>query len=114
MAATRCSRRRRTSSASNWGSSTRSAFRRPITRPVYETLVSTVGGLIFLLVAYLLATRGLLVAPGDSSGSDLGVRLVAPLIFGACGVLMTLAATIGARRLLQRRVLEVPFDEVLA
>jgi len=59
------------------------------------------------LVAYLLATQGFLFAPGDSSGSALGVRVIGPLIFGFVGLLMALAAIVGARRLLQRAVLEV-------
>ncbi len=73
-------------------------------------MISAVGGGVFLLAAYLLSARGFLVAPGDSSGSALGVRVVGPLIFGFFGLLMALAAIVGARRLLERRVLEVGPD----
>ena len=74
---------------------------------VEETLISAVGGGLFLLVAYSLATRGFLIAPGDSSGSEVGVRVIGPLVFGFSGLLMAVGAVIGARRLLQPRVLEV-------
>ena len=79
-------------------------------RTVLETLTSAVGGGLFLLVAYLLATQGFLLTPGDSSGSTVGVRVIGPLIFGFFGLVMGMAAIIGTRRLLQRRVLEVGPD----
>jgi hypothetical protein len=76
-------------------------------RTVLEASTSVVGAALFLLAAYLLATQGFLFAPGDSSGSDLGVRVIGPLMFGFFGLLMAVGAVVGARRLLQRRVLEV-------
>ena len=79
-------------------------------RTVQETLISVIGGALFLLAAYLLATQGFLFVPGDSSGSTVGVRVIGPLIFGFFGLLMALGALVGVRRLLQRRVLEVGPD----
>jgi hypothetical protein len=79
-------------------------------RTVLETATSAVGGVLFLLVAYLLATQGFLFVPGDSSGSALGVRVIGPLIFGLFGLLMAVGAVVGVRRLVQRRVLEVGPD----
>jgi hypothetical protein len=79
-------------------------------RTVEETAISAVGCGLFLLVAYLLATRGFLIAPGDSSGSEVGVRVIGPLIFGFFGLLMAVGAIVGGRRLLLRRVLEVGPD----
>lgn len=73
-------------------------------------MISAVGSVLFLLVAYLLATQGFLFAAGDSSGSALGVRVISPLIFGFFGLLMAVGAVVGARRLLLRRVLEVGPD----
>lgn len=87
--------------------STTFTFKRATGRTRVEAALASVFGVAFLLVAYLLATRGFLVLADDSSGSELGVRVVAPLLFGFVGSLMALGAIVAARRLVQRRVLEV-------
>lgn len=96
------------------GRPVRVTFKRATARTRLETAVGAVFGAAFLAVAYLLATRGFVVLAGDSSGSEFGVRVVAPALFAFFGLLLMVGAVVGLRRLAQRRVLEVGPDGLWA
>jgi len=95
--------------ASGAASGTRLAFQRPVSRVVVDLLGAPLGAAAFLTAAWLLGT-GTLRPDSSDVLAAFGARFVAPVLFGAFGLLMAAGVPAVLRRGFKRTVLEVGPD----
>ena len=84
-------------------------FQRPISRVAVDLLGAPIGAAAFLTVAWLLGSGTLRPDEGDPL-STFGARFVAPLLFGAFGLLMAAGVPAALRRGFTRTVLRIGPD----
>jgi len=84
-------------------------FQRPISRVIVDLLGAPIGAALFLSVAWLLASGTLRPDEGDPLAT-LAARFVAPVLFGAFGLLMAAGVPAALRRGFTRTVLRIGPD----
>jgi len=84
-------------------------FRRPVSRVVVDLLGAPFGAVAFLAAALLLGSGTLRPDPDDAL-TTFGARFVAPVLFGAFGLLMAAGVPAALRRGFNREVLRIGAD----